>query len=184
MSCGSGTCVALFCIDLAVVQETRDGTSYGWNSWLTFGCGCEARTDRGTGQVYWRTRCENHKMVDRLSEMNLVRKPGAGSYHYMPEPFYLIGTHRQGGKVDLPHEKAHGRFYVYPEYRQVVLDRVRAHNTKPLAKFLLDLGYSKWTLEDEIHAYALTGWPEGFKPNGEMKALRSCLQRAQQYAVD
>lgn len=123
------------------------------------------------------------KLFNRLMGMGLVIEPDPtrmGSkwdMYLASEPFYLIGTHSNGGKVDLRHEKAHGRFYVNPEYRQAMLDRVRAHNTKPLAKFLLDLGYSKWTLEDEIHAYALTGWPQGFSPNSEMKALQKSLRR-------
>lgn len=114
-----------------------------------------------------------------LCERGLVLRPDPTSsrpdwaFYRAPDVFYLVGTH---GDADLPHEMAHGRFCVEPAYRREVLRIVRRHDTRSLAQFLLKLGYSKWTLEDEIHSYALTGWPERFNPTRALRDLRRELR--------
>lgn len=94
--------------------------------------------------------------------------------------FYVIGTSAEGcsdDKTVLEHEKAHGRFHVDPEYRKSVLATLRLYNTEKLRKRLVKEGYGRWTIPDEIHAYALTGWPEDFKPTQALKNLRHALRK-------
>jgi hypothetical protein len=88
-----------------------------------------------------------------------------------PYPFYLIGTTEKYDADTLDHEIAHGHFFVDPVYRRRVRACLRRHDTSSLEKFLLNMGYSVWTLTDEIHAYALTGWPDGFKTNADLRCL-------------
>lgn len=90
-------------------------------------------------------------------------------------PFYLIATDGKD-KEDIAHEIAHGRFFVDAMYRQDVLRTMKHYDTRPLERVLLKKGYSKWTLKDEVHAYALTGWLEGFKPTDELINLRAALR--------
>lgn len=86
-------------------------------------------------------------------------------------PFYLIGTTEVFDEETLDHEIAHGRFFVDAAYRRKVLACLRRHNTSGLETFLLKKGYSKWTLKDEVHAYALTGWPERFETNADLRKM-------------
>jgi hypothetical protein len=122
------------------------------------------------------------KLLYRVIDMGLIiepdptRKGNNWGLHLLPAPFYMVGTHGKADPSDLPHEASHGKFCVFPDYRREVLRVLRRHNTKPLADKLLKMGYSKWTLEDEIHAYALTGWPEGFKPTPSLRDLRRELR--------
>jgi hypothetical protein len=118
-----------------------------------------------------------YRVIERgyITEPDPCRKGGTWDQYLLPEPFYMVGTHAKADPSDLPHEKSHGRFCVEPAYRTTVLRVLRRHDTGKLAKHLLKMGYSKWTLEDEIHAYALTGWPEGFKPSASLRAARRDL---------
>jgi hypothetical protein len=121
------------------------------------------------------------KLFLALCRRGLVKTPDGTNprrdwnVYRAPQPFYLIGTTGFSTQT-LPHEKAHGRFFVYPDYQREVLKAVRAHDTSLLANKLLNMGYSQWTLEDEVHAYALTGWPKKFKPNAPLVALRKELR--------
>lgn len=102
--------------------------------------------------------------------------PSWGKYRAR-KPFYVIGTSDESNPRTLSHERAHGKFFVDDDYRWAVRKELRRpkYDTKPLAEHLLKNGYSTWNLEDEMHAYVLTGWPEGFKPTRRLAALRRAL---------
>lgn len=113
-----------------------------------------------------------------LLHSNAGHEPVPGKKHsafFVPKPFYLIGT--LGSEKDtLAHEIAHGRWFVDPIYRNDVLRIMRGFKTKPFEDFLLKKGYSKWTLQDEVHAYTLTGFPDGFKPTASLTDMREALR--------
>lgn len=121
------------------------------------------------------------KLFNALESMGWLEPPDPTSTNAdwdlwkAPVPFYLVGTHGAADPGDLPHEAAHGRFFVDEGYRKRVLEAIRRHDTSALAAFLLKVGYSKWTLDDEIHAYTLTGLPATFK-GPKMKRLTAELQ--------
>jgi hypothetical protein len=65
-------------------------------------------------------------------------------------PFYVIGL---ASDADLTHELAHALFFTRPAYRRAVLKAMRPYDTSALEKRLLDLGYHRRVLADEVHAY-------------------------------
>lgn len=91
-----------------------------------------------------------------------------------PTPFYIIATY--GEEEALDHEIRHGMFHLLPEYRKEVQQAIRKYGLKRLRKYLIDKGYHKSVVEDEIHAYALTGWIRGATVTKEMENLRKDLK--------
>lgn len=66
--------------------------------------------------------------------------------------FYIIATYDES---DLAHEKAHGLYYLEPEYRKAV-KRIISSKKKQLTEFIKELktmGYSDELIDDELHAY-------------------------------
>lgn len=69
------------------------------------------------------------------------------------------------------HELAHGLFALSVEYRAAARHIVRKHGARRLRRHLVHMGYGAHTIEDEIQAYALSGYPSGIRPTREMEAL-------------
>jgi len=73
--------------------------------------------------------------------------------------FYLIGTLQDATSADIGHEKAHGLFYLNPEYRTKILEVLGNMNPKDkkiVENFLISLGsYHPEVYDNEIHAYLL-----------------------------
>ncbi len=90
-------------------------------------------------------------------------------------PFYIIGTYGEG-KDALEHEIRHGIFHLLPKYRKEVLAAISKYGLKKFRNFLMKTGYHRAVVEDEMHAYALTGWIDGIAPTKEMESLKRDLK--------
>ena len=91
--------------------------------------------------------------------------------------FYLIGTcEEKDDAVD--HEICHGMFFCDPDYRAAVEGVFRGYRLRGCRRVLQRMGYCKAVLIDEMHAYALTGWPKGMTVSGEMRSLKRDLRQA------
>lgn len=71
-------------------------------------------------------------------------------------PYYIIGITRAAPSSDLQHELGHALFFTVPAYADAVRAAMRGHNTKPIERTLLKMGYHPSVLQDEVHAYLLT----------------------------
>jgi hypothetical protein len=78
--------------------------------------------------------------------------------------YYVIGTYKgdRDAKGTLAHELAHARYFLDPEYNAAVTSLVVKNWSPRLEKALRKRGYDASTDIDEMHAFALTGWPEWF----------------------
>jgi len=72
--------------------------------------------------------------------------------------YYLIGTFGKTNLLTLKHEVCHGMFYCCPEYKKLTTEIVKKYKVKSLRNVLLNIGYCKEVLVDEIQAYAITGY--------------------------
>jgi len=75
------------------------------------------------------------------------------------EKFYLIGTDLSNDTL-LDHEIAHGLYYTNKEYKKKVdniIDRMTSDMYNKISNELLDMGYNKNVINDEIQAYLSTG---------------------------
>jgi uncharacterized CHY-type Zn-finger protein len=72
--------------------------------------------------------------------------------------YYLIGTFGKTNLLTLKHEVCHGMFYCCPEYKKIVSKIVKRYRVSNLYKVLLNIGYCKKVLVDEVQAYAITGY--------------------------
>ena len=87
------------------------------------------------------------------------------------KPQYIIGTWND---IDTPHELCHAKFGLNKKYRKLVQKSVKWFiqeypvEANTFKKLLLDVGYSKLLLVDELNAYLLTNelsdFLEDFKP--------------------
>lgn len=94
------------------------------------------------------------------------------------KPFYIIGT--VGGDLEtMEHEMCHALFYLIPEYREEAKKVIKKYKLKTLRKTLLEEGYHKEVLVDEIQAYVLTGLLEGVRETKEIKRLKQELRTIQ-----
>jgi hypothetical protein len=69
-------------------------------------------------------------------------------------PFYVIGLYQDD---DLTHELAHALFYLRPAYRHAIRTAMRGYNTAAIARHLASVGYHRRVVEDEVHAYLVSG---------------------------
>jgi len=92
--------------------------------------------------------------------------------------FYVIGTHERS-TANLRHEIHHALFALDPAYRDAVLSVTKRFELTDFRKWVLT-HYSEEVLADEMHAYALTGWPpkKELSVSDEMLSLRSALKAA------
>lgn len=108
------------------------------------------------------------------------------------EDFYVIGHYESDTKkvtksnieTTLAHEVAHGKFYLEPKYKQEALKLIKSLPEKSVDKItkkLLDLGYTKGVIKDEIQAYLATSDPcyikslFGLRMKGEIKKFQNLL---------
>ena len=89
--------------------------------------------------------------------------------NYGPDPskekFYLIGVDRIKGDI-MDHEIAHALFYFNAQYRKEMTTLVKdlpMRKYNGLTNILLDLGYRKKVVVDEIQAFLSTGLSGGMK---------------------
>lgn len=70
------------------------------------------------------------------------------------DKYYVIGAVK-GDKDVIKHESAHGMYYLSRQYREIALALMESYDTKAIQKHLLENGYCKEVLMDEVHAYTL-----------------------------
>jgi hypothetical protein len=88
-------------------------------------------------------------------------------------PYYVIGV---AADADLTHEAAHALFFTRPAYRKAVRAALRGYDTTGIQKRLSALGYHRFVLIDEVHAY-LIARPDGLGvPVGRLAPLRKTLR--------
>lgn len=87
-------------------------------------------------------------------------------FAHVERPFYVIGIYRDD---DLRHELAHAMFFMRPAYRREIRAAMRQYNTTALKRHLASLSYHAHVLEDEVHAYLISG---EVGPAATLKALR------------
>jgi hypothetical protein len=73
------------------------------------------------------------------------------------EPFYIIGVSESSARDDLTHEVAHALFFTDRAYKAAVLAALREYDTARIEHELHQLGYTKDVLNDEVHAYLISG---------------------------
>ena len=78
--------------------------------------------------------------------------------------FYIIATYKSDGKKrqrkTLKHEIAHGLFYTNPRYKEEVLrvlNKIDAKKLREIKHFLKNEKYHPDVLQDETHAYIISG---------------------------
>ena len=76
---------------------------------------------------------------------------------------YIIASHSEDSKDEknktIQHELAHAMYYLYPEYRKKckeLLKNISKEELKDVTKELLEMGYCKEVIEDEMQAYFST----------------------------
>ncbi len=74
-------------------------------------------------------------------------------FRYRTDRFYLIGVGEDSEKDSLDHEECHGLYYTCDEYREAVQEILSHYDLEDLKKYLLNTGYCKEVLLDEVHAY-------------------------------
>ncbi len=114
------------------------------------------------------TTFTNHSLREKWLFDELIRQDA-----FDEEQFYLIGNMR-GAKNFFEHEYRHALFALNEEYRDEVTKVIRQHEVQKLRKWIL-AHYAPSVLEDEIQAYALTGWPRCLITL-EMSALKRKLK--------
>lgn len=75
-------------------------------------------------------------------------------------PFYIIGVHKESKSFEklLRHETAHGLYFTNPEYRKEALGIIAKYDTSEVRKDLLASGgYGENVIDDEVHAYSISG---------------------------
>lgn len=75
-------------------------------------------------------------------------------------PFYIIGVHKESKSFEklLQHEIAHGLYFTNPEYKKEALEIISRYDTSEIRKELLASGgYGENVLDDEVHAYSISG---------------------------
>ena len=69
------------------------------------------------------------------------------------KPFYIIGTPGRYDGETLRHETAHGLFHVNSEYLKEAKRILKTIDSEPIKSHLLEIGYCRAVLQDEVHAY-------------------------------
>jgi len=130
----------------------------------------------------------NKKMFDPLSE---AEKQVMSILKEHTGKFYVIGTHKKASHKTFDHEIAHALFYLHDDYKKEVLNIISQYKTDELRIELKEMGYAKHVMDDEVHAYGLTGSKKlKFKTPAEMKKQLEQLfkrfanpQRAKSFAT-
>ncbi len=71
--------------------------------------------------------------------------------------FYIIATHKEASHKTFDHEIAHALFYLHEDYKQQAINIIKQYETQALREELKEKGYADHVMDDEVHAYALTG---------------------------
>jgi hypothetical protein len=122
---------------------------------------------------------EKEKRLKKLFEQEIAGEDFYVIAHYEPENHKIS---KLNVETTLAHEVAHGRFYLESKYKREVLKLIKnlpEKNVEKIAQKLLDWGYTKAVINDEIQAYLATSKPEYIKDNfglqmkNDMKRFRN-----------
>lgn len=101
----------------------------------------------------------------RPKESNFLRylENRIPEFHEVDKPYYFIAVNKEDKQYSslLKHEFAHGCFYTNKKYQREVRDYLKLIPSvfNPLRENLRkDGGYHRAVVEDELHAFLLTGW--------------------------
>jgi hypothetical protein len=94
------------------------------------------------------------------------------------ECFYLIGSKSSSPRV-LAHELRHALYFTTPDYRREVDLVLEKFPVASLKRRLRKMGYAETVIDDEVQAWALTGWPHGLHISHEMSVLKKALREAE-----
>jgi hypothetical protein len=89
---------------------------------------------------------------------NILEKIGT-SGHDNQYRYYLIGA-GTGDERTKNHEVAHAFYYLHPPYKREMnkaIKQINKHLYNKITNFLLNTGYTKKVIDDEIQAYFATG---------------------------
>ena len=98
----------------------------------------------------WRLTAYDHEMMNLVYQIRSQQKRGK---------FYLIGVDSLDSRT-MDHELAHGFFYTNKEYKTEILELVLALKSSlhdDFSDYLVQMGYDKSVIADEIQAYLSTG---------------------------
>ncbi|SDP31039.1 ABC transporter ATP-binding protein [Afipia sp. GAS231] len=92
-----------------------------------------------------------------------------GLFRNLRGRFYVIGIYESGRKGSLTHELAHALFFTDAAYREAVHEAMRGYDTSALEKKLVEAGYARHVVPDEVQAYIVA-------PSGELGAVSRPLE--------
>ena len=98
--------------------------------------------------------------------------------------YYVIASVKGDSDNALDHEIRHGVWYIEPEYRKAMEYAISKHRIAGLKSYLRDMNYGENVINDEIHAFTLTGWPDNFEPTKECFKLKKRLHRIEKRYID
>jgi hypothetical protein len=89
------------------------------------------------------------------------------------ERFYVIGIYESGS---LTHELAHALYFTDDAYREAVQAAMRGYDTSAFARQIVDAGYAKHVVVDEMQAYIVAPSGELGKDLRRLEPLRAKLR--------
>ncbi len=154
-------------MDWYVQEYSKSKRSYGTftyaSDWLAFNVPESAV--RAVRDTFTNHSAKESWLFDEL------HKQGA----FAEERFYVIGNKR-GAHAYFAHEYRHALFALNDAYRDEMRAAIAQFKIPELREWILSC-YAPSVLEDEIQAYALTGWPNEVAITGHMRKLQRALKR-------
>lgn len=101
-------------------------------------------------------------------------------FEKVQRPFYIIGVTKPFDLPTLKHEVVHGLFYTDKVYQKKVLEEMKNLDTRNFKNVLGKKGYHTAVHEDEVNAYATTGFGELRKDGLDLekaKLIQKALKR-------
>lgn len=111
---------------------------------------------------------EEESLFKMLEQLGVLRK----------KRFYLIGSRDANPRV-LAHEFRHALYFCIQGYRQEVDQVLGQFPVLSLRMRLRRMGYGKSVIDDEIQAWALTGWPGKLRISAEMRRMKHALKKVE-----
>jgi hypothetical protein len=103
---------------------------------------------------YFANNIPNPNQYDETFE-TIVRKITENTNSIRDAKYYLIGA-QAGNQTTIDHEVAHAFYYLYPAYKKEankIIKQLPKRLEKKITDWLLEIGYNKKVIKDEIQAY-------------------------------
>jgi len=110
-----------------------------------------------------------HKIIDKIT-------CGSNNNEYR---YYLIGA-GTGDEKTKNHEIAHAFYYLHSPYKREMnklIKEINKHSYNKIANFLINTGYTKKVIDDEIQAYLATG--DSYLRDDEIKIPKNITKKFQ-----